>query len=56
MYHKNWWNNNKDAEYLDIVTPMYKEPIIECGSNYSQTTGNLEFYSKDETTNFNAYC
>ena len=44
-----------EAEDLDIVKPMYNEPIIECGSNYSETTGNLGFYSKDETTNFNAY-
>ena len=27
--------------------------LIECNSNYSQTTGNLWFYSKDEATDFN---
>ena len=40
-----------DAEYLDLVIPMYN--LIECGSNYSQTTGSLWFCSKDEVTNFN---
>ena len=28
--------------------------LIEYSSNYSETTGSLWFYSKDETTNFNA--
>ena len=28
--------------------------LIECSSNYSETKGSLWFYSKDETTNFNA--
>ena len=28
--------------------------LIEYSSNYSETTGNLSFYSKDEATNFNA--
>ena len=28
--------------------------LIEYCSTYSETTGNLWFYSKDETTNFNA--
>ena len=32
--------------------PMYN--IIEYGSKYSETTGVLWFYSKDEATNFNA--
>ena len=27
--------------------------LIEYSSNYSETTGNLWFYSKDEATNFN---
>ena len=27
--------------------------VIEYGSNYSETTGSLWFYSQDETTNFN---
>ena len=28
--------------------------LIEYSSNYSETTGSLWFYSKDEPTNFNA--
>ena len=41
-----------DAEDLDFVIPMYN--LIEFSSNYSETTGSLLFYSKDEATNFNA--
>ena len=40
------------AADLELVTPVYK--LIEYSSNYSETTGSLRFYSKDETTNFNA--
>ena len=29
--------------------------LIQYSSNYSETTGSLWFYSKDETTDFNAY-
>ena len=32
--------------------PMYN--LIEYSSNYSETTGSLWFYQKNETTNFNA--
>ena len=39
------------AQYLDLVMPMYS--LIEYSSNYSETTGSLLFYSKDEATNFN---
>ena len=28
--------------------------LTECSSNYFETAGSLWFYSKDETTNFNA--
>ena len=31
--------------------PMYN--LIEYSSNYSETTGRLRFYSKDQATNFN---
>ena len=31
--------------------PMYI--LIEYTANYSETTGSLKFYSKDEATNFN---
>ena len=40
-----------DAEDLDLVMPMFN--LIEYSSNYSETTGSLWFYSKDEVTNFN---
>ena len=41
MYHKNWWNNVDGAD-LDL----------EHSSNYSETTGTLWLYLKDEATNF----
>ena len=41
-----------DAEDLDLVMPMYD--WIEYSSNYSEITGSLWFYSKDEATDFNA--
>ena len=41
-----------DAEDLDLVMSMYS--LIEYSSNYSETTGSLWFYSKDEAINFNA--
>ena len=41
-----------DDEDLDLVMPMYN--LIEYSSNYSETTGSLWFYSKDEATGFNA--
>ena len=40
-----------DAENLDLVMPMYN--LVEYSSNYSETTGSLWFYSKDEATSFN---
>ena len=41
-----------NAEDLDLVIPMYN--IIECSSNYSDTTGSIWFYSKNKAVNFNA--
>ena len=41
-----------DAKDLDLVMPMSN--LTEYSSNYSETTGSLWFYSKDEATNFNA--
>ena len=41
-----------DAENLDLVMTIYK--VIEYSSNYSETTGNLWFYFKNEAANFNA--
>ena len=38
------------AEYLDSVMSMYN--LIEYSSNYSETTGSLWVYSKDEASNF----
>ena len=43
----------KQQKDLDLVMPMYN--LIEYSSNYSETTGSLWFYSKDEATNFNNY-
>ena len=40
-----------DAEDLDLVIQMYN--LIEYSSNYSEATGSLWFYSKDEASNFN---
>ena len=42
-----------DTEDLDLFMPMYN--LIQYSSNYSETTGRLWFYSKNETTNFNAH-
>ena len=50
---KNGGTIKDDAEDLDIVMPMYN--LIGYNSNYSETTGSLWFYSKDEATDFNAY-
>ena len=41
-----------DAEDLDLVMSMYN--LIKYSSHYSDTTGSLWFYWKDEATNFNA--
>ena len=40
-----------DLEELDLVMPIYN--LIEYNLNYSDTDGNLWFYSKDEATDFN---
>ena len=42
-----------DVEDLDLVTSMHN--LMKYSSNYSETTGSLWFYSKDEATDFNAY-
>ena len=41
-----------DAENLDLVMPMYN--LIEYSSNYSEKTGSLWFYSKNEANSFKA--
>ena len=41
-----------DDEHLHLVMLMHD--LIEYTSNYSETTGSLWFYSKDEASNFNA--
>ena len=41
-----------DVEDLDLVMTVYN--LIEFSSNYSEATGCLWFYSKDEANNFNA--
>ena len=40
-----------DTEDLDLIMSMYN--LLEYISNYSETTGRLWFYSKDEATNLN---
>ena len=40
-----------DPEDLDLALPMYN--LLEYISNYSNTTGSLWFYSKNETANLN---
>ena len=40
-----------DAENLHLLMSMYN--LIEYSSSYSETTGSLWFYSKDEATDFN---
>ena len=52
MHHKIDRITVDEAEDLDLVMPMYN--LIEYSSNYSETTGSLWFYSKDEATDFNA--
>ena len=52
MYYKTGETTMDDAENLDLVMPTYN--LIEYSSNYSKTTESLLFYSKDESTNFEA--
>ena len=40
-----------DAQDLDLIIPMYN--LLKYSSNYSDTTGSLWFYSKDEAENAN---
>ena len=40
-----------EAENLQLVMSMHN--LIEYSSNYSETTGSLWFYSKDEAANSN---
>ena len=48
---KNYGTTIDVARNLDLFMPMYN--LLEYSSNYSETTGCLLFYSKDEATNFN---
>ena len=54
--YKRWNINNgttiDDVENLDLIMPMYN--LIEYSTDYSETTGSLWLYSKDEATNFDA--
>ena len=50
MHHKNYRITIDDANDLDLVMSMYN--LLVYSSNYSDTIGNLWFYSKDEATNF----
>ena len=40
-----------DAEDLDLVMPMYN--LTEYSLNYSETTGSVCFFYKNEANNFN---
>ena len=40
-----------DADHLDLVIPIFN--VIDYSWNYSETTGGLWFYSKNEANNFN---
>ena len=40
-----------DTEELDLIIPVYG--LLEYSLNYSDNTGSLWFYSKDEAANFN---
>ena len=40
-----------DADHLDLVIPIFN--VIDYSWNYSETTGGLWFYSKNEGNNFN---
>ena len=54
--YKRWNINNgttiDDVENLDLIMPMYN--LIEYSTDYSETTGSLWLYPKDEATNFDA--
>ena len=52
MHHKIDGTTTDDAEDFDLVMPVYNS--LEYSSNYSDKTGSLWLYSKDEATNFNA--
>ena len=41
-----------EIENLGLVVPLHN--LLEYIFNYSDLTGSLSFYFKDETTNFNA--
>ena len=43
MYYKNWWNNNRWCWGF-----RFSHANVQYGSHYSETTGSLWFYSKDE--------
>ena len=48
---KNWWNISRWCWRLRFGLSMYI--LLKCRLDYSDTTGSLWFYSKDEATNFN---
>ena len=41
-----------DAEDINLVMPIHS--LMEYSTNYTETIGNLWFYSEDEATDFNA--
>ena len=52
MYYQNWWSKNKWCWIFRFSHANYN--LIECTSEYSETTGSPWFYSKGEATDFNA--
>ena len=42
-----------EANHIYIAMPMYN--LIECNDNYSDTSGNLWQFSRDEVPNYNVY-
>ena len=48
-FTKNWLSITDDTEDSDLVMPMYN--FKKYNSKYSDTTGNLWFYSKNKATN-----
>ena len=51
MYKKIDGTTKDDAKDLDLLMVIYY--LIEYIPNYSETTGSLSIYSRDEGTNFN---
>ena len=51
MFHKNLWINNRRCWRFKFSYTNCN--LVEYSLNYSETTGSLWFYSKDEATDYN---